>query len=301
MKETSLSRSLLPVLIFSVAPLHAQSTGGPYSITGGSMSSCGGRTQSASYRNDFTSGATSYGSSSSSKYSSAGGFSSTIRDFVEFVTGPGELSEGASVQLGLFQKLDDSTLIAADEAGDVWETVSGELIVASGGFASAPAVYEDRTSQVRVTSGGTITNGSVIVRNTDDDDFGIYAADGLADSWQVDNFGLDNPDAAPTRDPDGDGQDNAFEFTAGLVPTDAASRFRLTIKPVPGEPLQKEVVFAPIVPGRTYTVMSSIDLTPLSWEPLTGAASADEGNERTVTDPAGGNTRRFYRVKIEAP
>lgn len=43
----------------------------------------------------------------------------------------------------------------------------------------------------------------------------------LDDAWQNQYFGLDNPLAAPTADPDG--ETNSFEFTAGLIPSDPQS------------------------------------------------------------------------------
>ena len=68
---------------------------------------------------------------------------------------------------------------------------------------------------------------------------GSYAADGVGDDWQFQYFGLNNPNAAPLLDPDGDGQNNLFEFTAGLVPTNPLSRFLVSIAPVPGQPTHR--------------------------------------------------------------
>jgi len=82
-------------------------------------------------------------------------------------------------------------------------------------------------------------------------------------------FGLDNPLAAPGLDPDGDGQDNLFEFIAGLDPTDAASRFRVDIAAVPGQPGQKQVTFSPRLADRTYVVRASADLSAGSWAEIT--------------------------------
>ncbi len=51
----------------------------------------------------------------------------------------------------------------------------------------------------------------------------------LYQSWQIQYFGsTNNPNAAPTADPDGDGQDNMAEFLAGTDPTGGASTFRIT-------------------------------------------------------------------------
>ena len=65
------------------------------------------------------------------------------------------------------------------------------------------------------------------VLNVSNDDFGGYASDGLPDDWQVQYFGENNPNAAPSADPDGDGQNNAYEYVVGTVPSNAASHFSL--------------------------------------------------------------------------
>ena len=117
----------------------------------------------------------------------------------------------------------------------------------------------------------------------------------------VDETATRQLNAAPLLDPDGDGQNNAFEFTAGLIPTDPLSRFNLTIAAVPGQPGQKDIVFDPIVVGRTYTVMTSPDLSPGSWDPLVGGNASDDGDHRTVTDSAAIETRKFYTVEIVQP
>ncbi len=46
-------------------------------------------------------------------------------------------------------------------------------------------------------------------------------------------------DEAGLRDPDGDGQSNLFEFTAGLAPDDPKSRFVHAVAPVAGQPGQR--------------------------------------------------------------
>jgi titin len=52
--------------------------------------------------------------------------------------------------------------------------------------------------------------------------------DGLPDLWQVQYFGsFTSPNAAPTADPDGDGQNNLAEFLSGTDPTNSASAFRI--------------------------------------------------------------------------
>ena len=81
---------------------------------------------------------------------------------------------------------------------------------------------------------------------------GPYAADGIDDAWQVQYFGVNNPQAAdPNADPDGDGRKNLQEWIEGTVPTDATSRFAVRIQPVPGgQPGQMQVIFSPRLPDR---------------------------------------------------
>ncbi|MFZ4594184.1 MAG: hypothetical protein ACOYOF_08005 [Verrucomicrobiaceae bacterium] len=105
------------------------------------------------------------------------------------------------------------------------------------------------------------------------------ATDGIPDDPQVQYFGTNNANASPLRDPDGDGQSNLFEFTAGVMPTRRLSRFSLSVAPIPGQPLQENITFSPRLPDRTYTLEFSLNLT--SWNPLTGATISDRGARKT--------------------
>ena len=123
------------------------------------------------------------------------------------------------------------------------------------------------------------------------------------EAWRMQYFlTLGNTgNAADDADPDGDGQTNLFEFVAGLVPNNPASRFQLRIEPVIGEPGQKAVVFGPVLVGRTYVVKSKGSLSDPTWEPLTSFTTSDAGNERTVIDLGAGSGARFYEVEITRP
>jgi hypothetical protein len=102
---------------------------------------------------------------------------------------------------------------------------------------------------------------------------------------------------------DRDGQVNLFEFTAGLVPTDAASRFSITIAPVTGQPTQKRIIFNPLVltGGGSSAVKFRPDLTTGTWTTLTGTTPGDAGAQRTVTDLNSTGVKKFYQVKITKP
>ena len=100
--------------------------------------------------------------------------------------------------------------------------------------------------------------------------------------------------AAPTADPDGDGQNNLLEYLAGTDPTSAASAFTLSLA-------GKTVSFAPVTTGRTYSVEFATNLTTKIFTPLTGGTTVDNGTTRSITDNSPTNSARYYRVKISLP
>jgi hypothetical protein len=165
------------------------------------------------------------------------------------------------------------------------------------------SVHED--TQAIVGANSPLFEGqlqlTLYVLDTLPDNYGTYAADGLPDTWQITHFGHDNPLAAALLDPDGDGQNNRFEYIAGISPTDPLSRFQLRIAPVPGEPAHKELKFGPIHSGRTYTVKSNATLTGGTWEDLIDFTDDESNPERTVTDRAASDPGKFYKVEISKP
>lgn len=68
----------------------------------------------------------------------------------------------------------------------------------------------------------------------------------------------------------------------------------LSIAPVPGLPLQKNIIFTPRFTDRTYVVKFRSDLA-------TGTTQSDSGSERTVTDPNATGAKKFYQVEITKP
>ncbi len=181
--------------------------------------------------------------------------------------------------------------------------VSGPLVsVNSTGLATAGNVFQDTPA----AAGGSAQSlsGQLVLNiiNVGLDDFGDYAGDQIDDDWQVLFFGQPpNPNAGPNADPDGDGQDNFFEFTAGLIPNDANSRFRLRIEAVAAQPAQRRMIFSPRLEDRTYTPQFRTHLLLGAWNPLTGTTQNDNGDERTVTDPNAIDPAKFYRVQITRP
>src|SRR5260370_958956 len=134
---------------------------------------------------------------------------------------------------------------------------------------SVPAghVYQERAAVVNGDYLGQSGTLSLMVLNVNIDDFGAYAGAGIDDAWQVHYFGLTTPNAAPTADPDGDGQNNLFEYIAGTDPTDPLAKFQFSIAPVAGQPGQQNLNFSPRFPSPPYTVQSPHDLSAGSFPP----------------------------------
>ena len=215
---------------------------------------------------------------------------------------PATVNEGGTRQLSASLRLDDLTLIPAPEGSIAWSVKNGPLTsISAAGLATAGNVSQDTAAAVQGSYEGITGNLSLTVLDSIADNFGMYAGDGIGDDWQVQYFGLNNPNAGPLLDPDHDGFNNLFEFTAGIVPTDPQSKFQWRLESVPGEPLQHRIVFSPRLPDRTYTVKTSTTILSDSWISLPDGITADTGSERTVTDPDTAAARKFYRVDISKP
>jgi len=265
----------------------------------------GARTTSANYTNDGSLGGIAGLSTVAVPAETAkSGYIGQLYEVVDLqlAATPATVNEGGTRQLTATQLLDDSSTLAVPAASVAWSVASGPLAsVNVNGLATAGIVYQDTVATAQGSYAGLVRQLGVTVMNVSLDDYGSYAGDGLQDGWQNQYFSANPAGAGPLLDPDGDGQNNFFEWTAGLVPTDPLSRFLLEIAPVPGQPAQKNLVFSPRFNDRTYTVKSRTDLAPGSWSPTTVSAPSDNGTERTVTDTAATGAKKFYRVEISKP
>lgn len=289
------------VALLGAGSAAAQSTGGPYSISAATLDPAGRRATGGIYRNDGTLGATASQQSSGGSYQAASGYPSMLRDATALLALPGTLAESAATQLTLRHLLDDGTQSVISATGASWSVLSGPLSVNGTGLATAQAVYTHTNATVQVSLGGLTSPSTLTIQNTIPDNFGTYGSDGIGDDWQVQYFGQNNPQGGPAVDADGDGQNNLFEFTAGLVPTSSTSRFAFSIEAVPGQPGQKRVVFSPAVSGRTFTLLKSAALLPANWQPVPGASASGNDGTTTLTDTGASGQRAFYKVHITVP
>ncbi|MGK0240225.1 MAG: hypothetical protein ACI92G_003710 [Candidatus Pelagisphaera sp.] len=92
-------------------------------------------------------------------------------------------------------------------------------------------------------------------------------------------------------DPDGDGQNNGFEFLAKLDPMDSNSRFSLFIGDSSGDYLR----IGPIVDGVTYEIEYSADL--FQWNSVDSSLHEIIGNELQI-DLSSLPENSFYRVSV---
>jgi hypothetical protein len=216
---------------------------------------------------------------------------------------PASVAENATTQLSTAVTMDDDTFSPLAAGIARWSGVSGPVtaIHAATHIATAGTVYQNETAVLRADHAGLSATLNVPVLNTNTDDFAQYSGDAIDDAWQVQYFGLPpNSDAAPTANPDFDGQDNRFEFLAGNHPNDASSFFQITpMVPAPGA---FSLVINKVVPGTQYTVLKTSDLTaPLSWVPLTSFTPPAVQTNVIIEDPAPAPERGFYKVSLQKP
>ena len=212
------------------------------------------------------------------------------------------VNEGATRQLAARALLDDGTTLNLAPAAVAWSPASGPILsISAGGLLTAANVYEDTSATAQGTWRGLSATLGLRVINSENDNFGTYASDGIDDAWQVQYFGVGNPNAGPGGDPDGDEQSTGYEYYAGSNPTDGSSFFRFRIEQIPGQPTRKNLVFSPRVPDRIYAIHYKLDFNSSDWEKLNGFSVSDAGPQRTVTDMHATETNKFYRVEISMP
>ncbi len=131
--------------------------------------------------------------------------------------------------------------------------------------------------------------GDTDVWNPDTDD------DEMPDGWEVTN-GLDPVVANANLDSDGDGHSNIREYTAGTIPTDASSVFKLVNMEIVGG----RTISWLSVSNRTYSIYRSTNLLEVwSQTSLTSGIPGDASGQTQYTDPEPVGGKCFYSVKTE--
>jgi hypothetical protein len=285
-----------------LAPLAAMGGGSAhYTLEPVALDSGGGTGTSTHYQVDRSLSAG--GAGSSLNYTVSTGFAGQLIDPVAIVLSavPATVDEGGTRQLAATLHYADATTSPLDAGSLVWSVQSGPITIDTAGLATGQVVYQDTGAVAQGTYQAFSDTQNLTVLDIDQDNYGPYAADGIEDAWQNQYFSADPAKAGPLLDPDGDGQNNLFEFVAGVIPNDALSRFHWLVDEDPLNPGQSRIVFSPRFGDRTYNLKTSTTLQVPDWITFTGGSVSDDGTERTVIDPDTSDARKFYRLEIAKP
>lgn len=274
-------------------------TSANYSVTTDIADAGGKRATSTNYTNDGSAGSIVGISTVASPAETAkDGYIGQLTELSSFGVNatPNNIPQGTTSQLSGSANLDDNTTTNLSGSAIVWNSVAYPFqSINNAGLLTAVAnVYSNPAGSVSGTYLGATSFATVTVT-------GPYASSIIPNSWFVQYFGpAPNPNAAPTADADHTGQDNLFKYIAGLNPLDG-SRFTLAIQNVSGQPSQKQLMFQPIMSGRTYTPQFATGLANNpSWQTVVSFTQSDNGSTRTVTD-LGASPPEFYRIQISFP
>jgi hypothetical protein len=270
-----------------------------YSVLADVADSGGKRATSTNYTNDSSAGSVVGISTVASPSETAkNGYIAQLTELVSFGVNatPASINQGATSQLSGTATLDDNTTTSLSGSAIAWNSVAYpfQSITNAGLLTAVANVYSNPAGSVSGNYlGGT---GFATVTVT-----GPYSSSVIPDSWFVQYFGAaPNPNADPSGDADHTGQNNLFKYIAGLNPLDG-SRFTLTIQNVSGQPSHKQLMFQPIISGRTYTLQFATALpNNPSWQTVASFTQNDNGSTRTITD-LGASPPEFYRIQISFP
>ena len=180
--------------------------------------------------------------------------------------------------------------------GKSGSAVNGTWTLVVGNFLGTASLecWSLNVSQPVCSDGG----GACVVADT--------VGDGIPDWWRQTYFGgngtTTNSQSCATCDADHTGQNNLFKYVAGLNPTNPTSVFTLKIAGVAGQSNQKNLIYNPVVAGRTYTVQSNTNLVGGVYTNLTASSGPQtNGTQATVTDLNATQSTKFYRVHISLP
>jgi hypothetical protein len=215
--------------------------------------------------------------------------------------------EGARVEFlgrsGLFSNtLYDGYPYGATYKSNWWSGATGQfptnvwLPTAAWDLRLSHADYAARvwTGALPLLPRGTLTNLGVLALAPLDTN-----ANGVADAWERRYFPQGG--FGPTNDFDGDGSSDGREYFLGTDPTNALSVLAVEVPP---EALTNGFRLRwPVVPGRTYELLTSGTLASDLWHSAAGPWTATGGQSQMSwqTNALPAATSRFFRINLVLP
>lgn len=204
--------------------------------------------------------------------------------------------ETSSCRLSANSLNDDASYTDIEVA---WAVVDGPIVaIDSNGTVWAGTVYQDSQAIVSASGAGLTGTAELMVLDTLKDNFGLYAGDGIADLWQVQNFGVNNTNGLAAADGDRDGADNYSEFITGTSPLNGGDVFRVTrIRRQGSGPA--EVTLAPAFSNRVYHLDGCVNLRSPTWTRVASSSGPSEPSPLVISDMAATNSVMFYRASVD--
>ena len=300
----------ITVILIPVVTLHAGSrSSANYSVTTDTTENSGCRVVSASYSNDTSLGGIAGVSTVAAPAETAKhGYVGQLYEVaaLQLAATPATVNETATRQLSAVQMLDDQSTLDVLPSLITWGIQSGPLTsISTSGLVTAGSVYQDTSAMMQGLYQGKTATLTLTVLNTIADNFGIYAGDGIGDGWQVQYFGINSANAAPTLDLDKDGLNNFAEFALNLNPGTSSTL------PVAG--VRNGTTFeytytrsvAAMNAGVQFTVEWSDTLLAGSWSAtgVTENVISDNGTTQQVKAviPASSMAKKFARLSLCPP
>lgn len=208
---------------------------------------------------------------------------------------PAATNENATSQLGGIAGLDDATVTVLAGSNILWSAPGFPISsISAAGLATAMSVYSNTFGTVTGCYLGMTGSGM----DSNPDNFGSYAGDGLPDGWQVRYFGTNNPlgMACATNCT---GQNNLYTYIADLDPTNPASVFEVVA--VSNQPPDRVVCFRTTSTGRVYRLLYATNLVSGVWTNLPGATwTPGLAGQMSLCDTNAAAVR-FYRIHVQVP
>jgi hypothetical protein len=207
------------------------------------------------------------------------------------------VNEGGSSQLGGLAFQDDATVTVLVGSNIIWSTpVLPAIGITLAGQINLTNVYADTSLVVTGSYLGVIGAGTLLVLDSNPDNYGTYAGDGILDGWQVKYFGINNPFALAGVT-NVTGMNNLNTYIADLNPTNPASR--LKIATISNQIPNRVVYFTPASSNRVYALQYSTNLVTGVWTNVTPVTNWGNGGTCWLTDT--NLSSRFYRIMVQLP